>query len=117
MKLQEFTGKLFEIETTAHIAHLQAKSFSKHIALNELYTGIVDLRDRFIESYQGKYGIIKNHIIESKPEGMEMIPYLTKIAKSFEEYEETLKEGFLKQIIDDINELLYSTIYKLTNLP
>jgi len=112
MKINEFTSLLFEIEINSHIAHLQTDSYSEHKALNELYVDIVDLRDRFIESYQGKYGIITGYKITLK-EGVEIIPYLKECVKSVEDFRLTLEDGYLQQISDDIIELLSSTLYKL----
>lgn len=116
MTIQEFVGALFEIETTAHIAHLQTTSYAQHMALNELYTNIVGWRDSFCESYAGKYGIIKDIPIKKEPEGQDIILYIKRKALAFEEFSSTLKEGYLKQILDSIIELLYTTNYKLKNL-
>lgn len=117
MTHQEFIGKLFEIEVVAHIAHLQSTSYAKHIALNELYDGIVDLRDRYAESYQGKYGIATGYPTSiSTKEAVDPIRYVTLMAEAVAEHKKTLKDGFLMQICDDIEELLYSTLYKLKNL-
>ena len=46
-----------------------------------------------------------------------MVDYITKVCKCIEDdYYESIKEGFLKQITDDILELLYSNLYKLREL-
>lgn len=117
MKIQEFLKYLFEIEITAHIAHLQTKSYAQHTALNTLYDDIVDLRDRFIESYQGKYGIITEYEKTiNVNEGKNMSVYLREVSVKIENYRLTLTDGFLQQITDDILELIYSTKYKLDNL-
>lgn len=115
MKANEFASLLFDIETITHVAHLQTKKYSDHVALNTLYTDIVDLRDRFIESYQGKYGIIKGYEFESDPE-MDIKDYLVETVKSIEGYRNEVKDGYLQQIVDDVIELIYSTLYKLNNL-
>ena len=47
--------------TQAHVFHLQTPSFAEHKALNDYYNGIVDLVDGFVESYQGKYGILNGY--------------------------------------------------------
>lgn len=116
MTVQEFVGALFEIETTAHIAHLQTTSYAQHMALNTLYEEIVDWRDNFCESFAGKYSIIKDIPIKKEPEGQDMIVYLKKKVTAFEEYEKSLKDGYLQQIVQSVIELIYSTIYKLKNL-
>ena len=112
MKIQEFISLLFEIEINSHIANLQTDKYSDHMALNSLYEDIVELRDRFIESYQGKYDIITGYKISSK-EGIEMVPYLKECLKSIEDYRFSLDDGYLQQICDDIIELIVSTLYKL----
>lgn len=116
MKVQDFTAKLFEIEVVAHIAHLQTTSFAKHNALDNLYKDIVDHRDSFCESYQGKYGIITNYSKIEIKEGLDMITYIKDCISGFEKYRLTLTDGYLQQIIDDIIELLASVNYKLINL-
>ena len=113
-KIEKFVSDLFEIEVNIHIAHLQTSSFAEHKALDGLYKDIVDLRDRFIESYQGKFGIIKGYKSFSIQEGVNPITYLESFLLTFDEVRESLDDtGNLQQIIDDVSELIYSTIYKL----
>lgn len=107
-----FISSLFEVEVAAHIAHLQTKSYAQHMALNDLYTGIVDLRDRFIESYQGKYGIMKGYSVNVK-EGQDMVKYIIEKLTLAEQTRPKLKDGWLQQITDDIIELYAGTLYKL----
>jgi hypothetical protein len=83
------------------------------MALGSLYEDIVDLRDRFIESYQGKYGIVRGYNSFEIIEGRDMIVYLKGFVRKYEEFRLSLKDGYLQQICDDILELLNSTIYKL----
>ena len=116
MNVQEFISSLFEIEVNIHIAHLQTTSYAEHKALDDLYKDIVDLRDRFIESYQGKYGIIKGYKSFQIKEGIDPINYLKECVKYTEEFRLTLTDGYLQQITDDILELKTSTLYKLINL-
>lgn len=116
MNTQEFLSSLFEIEVNIHIAHLQTTSYSEHKALDEVYSGIVDLRDRFIESYQGKYGVVKGYKSFQIKEAIDPINYLKDFCISYEEFRLTLEDGYLQQITDDILELLYSSIYKLKTL-
>jgi len=48
----------YEVITTAHLAHLQTKSYSRHLALNEVYTTLPNMLDSLLESWQGKYGTV-----------------------------------------------------------
>ena len=38
---------LFNARTNAHIAHLQTKSYARHIALGDFYDGVLDIADKF----------------------------------------------------------------------
>lgn len=113
MTVGEFASSLFEVKTNAHIAHLQSKSYAEHMALNTLYTDIEDILDSFVESYQGKYGIVKGYKSFTIEENLDPVPYLKGKVKEYEAYRETLKDGYLQQLCDDVMELMYSTIYKL----
>lgn len=114
MTVQEFAGSLFEIRIIAHVAHLQTKSYAAHKALDELYNGIVDHTDTFIESYQGQFGLITGYpkTLNIK-EGLNMVAYLNSCISDYKEFRETLKDGYLQQLVDNILEFLYGIIYKL----
>lgn len=116
MKVEEFANLLFELEVNTHIYHLQTKSYAKHMALGGFYDGIADLRDKFIEDYQGQYGIIKNYGTVKVFEGLEPEKYLEARRKEVSQFRLTLTEGFLQQDLDDILSLFSSTLYKLKNL-
>ena len=58
---QEMVSILLHSQTQVHIFHLQTKSYSEHKALQKYYEGIDALVDGIIESYQGKYDVIKNY--------------------------------------------------------
>jgi len=56
----EMVCNILHSRNQAHVFHLQTQSFAEHKALNDYYDGVVALFDGIVESYQGKYGIIKN---------------------------------------------------------
>jgi hypothetical protein len=111
--IKDFVTTLFEIEYVAHVKHLQTQSFAQHMALGGLYEGIVEHRDSFIESYQGKYGIITGYKLLNPKEDVEIITYLKGVSSRIEAFRSKITDGYLQQIIDDILELIYSTTYKL----
>lgn len=108
----ELASCLFYSRTVAHELHLMTKSFATHKALNDYYDGIVDEVDSFVESYQGKYGLI-NYKNEVKPLPVEATKYFEDLAKEVESLRYRFSDGYLQQIIDNVLELIYSTIYKL----
>jgi len=99
--------------------HRQTKSFSEHKALNDYYDEITDLVDGFIESYQGKHGIIKRYT-NFKPlpykDNANTIKYFENLYNKVDSLRKGIKESYLQNQIDTIQELIESTIYKLTYL-
>lgn len=117
-KYTQVVSLLFNARTNAHIAHLQTNSYAQHKALDEFYSGVLDLADKFAESAQGTQGILTGYdlgklnpgdIISFLKSNMsELLMFKTKFNPS--------KEGHLIQLIDDMVELYTSTLYKLTQL-
>ena len=100
----------------AHVFHLQTQSFAEHKALNDYYDGVVALFDGIVESYQGKYGIIKNFKtfkIEQYRNGKKTISYFERLLDIIEENRDSVDDSYLQNQIDTVQELINSTIYKL----
>ena len=112
----QLVSKLLHSRNQVHIFHLQTKSFAEHKALNDYYDGVLDLFDSLVESYQGKHGIISNYKcdgFEDYKSGEQVISYLKELDNSVESLRKSIKESFLQNQIDTIQELIYSTLYKL----
>jgi hypothetical protein len=108
--------KILHSRTQAHIFHLQTKSYAEHIALNGYYDGVLDLFDGLVESYQGKHGIITNYQCDGFDDYLsneQVITYLTDLETSIEELRKSVKESFIQNQIDTVEELINSTVYKL----
>ena len=107
---------LLHSQTQVHIFHLQTKSYSEHKALQGYYEGIDTLVDGIIESYQGKYDVvtgynsIKNEDYKSSEQVMK---YFKALDSMVEKNRKSVKESFLQNQIDTVQELIYSTLYKL----
>jgi len=102
--------------TQIHIYHLQTKSFAVHKALNDYYDAVVDLFDGLVESYQGKHGIVEDYKCDGYDNYTSVnsaIEYLRKLDKTIEGSRKSVKESFIQNQIDTVQELIYSTIYKL----
>ena len=52
---------LLHSQTQVHIFHLGTKSYAEHKALQKYYEGVDTITDGLVESYQGKYGLMKNY--------------------------------------------------------
>ena len=109
----EFASYMLHSITCAHILHLKTTSYAAHIALGEYYEEVEDLIDSWIESYQGKYGVIEQYkdSFEQHDNALEymgmMSDWLATIRKVLPADTE------LQNIIDEIAALIDQTIYKL----
>ena len=115
-KCNDFVGMLFLARDVAHSAHLNTRSYAKHVALNEFYDGIIDLADKFAEAYQGKYGLIGPISLMSAKKTNNVVEFLEGQVEDLMEmrYKVVDKDCTpLQNIIDEIFGLYYTTLYKL----
>lgn len=114
----EIIAILFLSRDIAHREHLKTTSYAAHVALQEFYEGIIPLADQLAETYQGRYGAIKN-IPYLKPEGEDNVA--DELELQLEEIESLRQEVFgkgwkdtaLQNIVDEIVSLYLQTLYKL----
>ena len=112
----EMMSLLLHSQTQVHALHLQTKSYSEHKALQNYYEGIDGLVDGIIESYQGKYDIIegyKSYDIVNYKSTEATIKYLKDLDGKVQKLRGCCKDTFIQNQIDNVNELINSTLYKL----
>lgn len=121
---EKLISTLMASRDQAHIFHWQTKgdgSFAAHMALNAYYDAVPDLTDALVESYQGKHGIITGYQPAeqfSEYEKETVVKYFKGLAMYVERSYDKLdaKDTYILNQIDNVKELIYSTIYKLENL-
>ena len=112
----EMVCQLLHSQTQVHIFHLGTKSYSEHKALQGYYEGIDVLVDGVIESYQGKYGLLTNYKSfknQSYKNKNQVLKYFTSLLNMIEEKRDCCDDSYIQNQIDTIQELIYSTMYKL----
>lgn len=121
--MNEYITELLHSRTQAHIFHLQTTSYSKHEALQEYYEDIVNILDEIVESFQGKYGKIKNYRTVSELANMQededILQYFSNLADFLEQKRaggDLPQDGFIQHKLDEVDTLVRSTIYKLKYL-
>ena len=113
---KDMVSILLHSQTQVHIFHLQTKSYSEHKALQNYYEGIDGLVDGVIESYQGKYDVLtsyKSIKTEDYKSSEQVIKYFKALDLMVEKNRKSVKESYIQNQIDTIQELIYSTLYKL----
>jgi hypothetical protein len=107
---------LLHSQTQVHVFHLQTKSYAEHKALQNYYEGIDAIVDGIVESYQGKYDVLTKYdsIKTQDYESLEKtIMYFEKLDNMIETARKSVKESYIQNQIDTVQELIYSTLYKL----
>jgi len=110
---------LFHSRTQAHMFHLQTTgpgSFATHKALQDYYDEIVELVDGFVESYQGKYGIMSGYCgfaIMNYNGQQQIVQYFEALMNTVDTLRQGIEDSYLQNQIDTITELIQSTLYKL----
>jgi len=113
---KDMVSILLHSQTQVHIFHLQTKSYSEHKALQGYYEGIDALVDGVIESYQGKYDVVTGYNsikTEDYKSSEQIIKYFKALDSMVEKNRKSVKESYIQNQIDTIQELIFSTLYKL----
>lgn len=121
---EKLISTLMASRDQAHIFHWQVTgdgSFAMHSALNAYYDAIPDLADGLVESYQGKHGIVKGYTPAEQFDEFNsgnVTKYFKGLAMFVERAYDKMdaKDTYILNQIDNVKELIYSTIYKLENL-
>lgn len=114
MSCADLIGHLFLARDVTHSVHLNTRSYAKHKALGGFYEKIIDLADDLAEAYQGRYGLIGPITLHSAKKTNNVVDFLEdsleEVRKERKEYSE---DTALQNIIDEIEGLYLSTLYKL----
>lgn len=115
--VMDFTMCLLNSVTTGHILHLQSRSYSQHMALGAYYDGIGDLVDAFVEAFQGKYGLLTKYPTSAglmpNVEPTDYLTYLSDEVATLRRADGFPQDSELQNEVDNIANLINSTIYKL----
>jgi len=112
----EMMSVILHSRTQTHTLHLQTESYPEHMALNAYYTGIGDLVDGLVESFQGKYGIIKGYKsmdLQEWKSTEDTVNYMNGLCEKIEELRDCCEDSYIQNQIDTVCELINSTVYNL----
>jgi len=122
--MTDLLSMLMHSRTQAHVFHLRVSpnALALHLALQTYYEDIIGLIDGIAESYQGMAGLIEFKAvkgIDNDADKDNIISYFEDLVKFVhtERMKDDLKGiSFIQNEIDNIEKLIYSTLYKLRNL-
>ena len=114
--LKSLVMSLLCSDVITHTMHLQTPSYAEHVALGEFYDEISDLVDAFVETYQGKYGILNDYPQMTAIPTDEPIAYLKALGEEVERVRRNSdfpQDTELQNEMDNIANLINRTLYKL----
>ena len=118
MTIEELFGTLQQATVASWRKHLRTAKYAKHEALDEFYKELPEKVDALIEGYMGAHGkkITKfENILTSS--NMNTLKYLQEIKKVCKQGYDLLDENEeLEGLLDDIVNLINSTLYKVKEL-
>jgi DNA-binding ferritin-like protein len=116
--IEQLISRVFYARNLAHFSHWRAKgdgSYAKHKALGKFYPKIIELADSFAESYQGKFDTRIKGYTDEFHAVQEATPYIESILDFVSESREHLPQDTeLQNIVDEIADLINSTLYLLS---
>lgn len=116
--VQTFIALLFLSRDAAHKAHLNASTYSEHVALGEFYDELIDIADNFAEAWMGRH-LEKIGDMPTLPNQKgDILATLKRHLSVIENTRDFVpkEDTALNNIIDEIVALYLSTLYKLTFL-
>ena len=114
--MEAFALALLNSATCAHIQHWQTRNYATHKALAKYYEAIPDLVDALDESYMGRNGLLGDFDEEFELE-KNPVKYFKALQKYVDENRKHLpNDKELQNIVDEVLNLINTTIYKLENL-
>lgn len=111
-----FVMHLLHSATNAHIQHWTTRSFAAHEALGFFYEKMPVLLDDFVETFQGKHGLLHDFIADYKLPADNPIDYLQSLTEevaTLRREKRFPQDSELQNEVDNIANLINSTLYKL----
>jgi hypothetical protein len=114
MNYGEFLLTLMHSSTNTQILHRQSRSFAEHTALGEYYEAIIPLVDTLTEAIQGLEGELIDYPVDYYGPAASGLEELS----SLKEYVAEERKGLpanseIQNLVDEIADLINSTLYKL----
>lgn len=114
--VDRFIGKCLMAVTYTHALHFAVSgvgSYAKHVALGDFYEELQEITDRFAETHIGITGkFVPSLSVSDNTDEVKLIRDIVRDADKIYDRVDTC----LQSILDELKELCYKTLYKLTKL-
>jgi len=109
--IENFLNYLIDARTCLHLHHWSENSYAKHVALEEIYTELLELLDQLVETEQ----VNRKLTLQSNGGKInsDSITYVQEVLNYVRKYRSIFPHSFQQNILDEIEALLSKGIYKL----
>lgn len=117
--IEALVARVFATRNVAHILHWRTQSYAEHKALGKFYSDLPDMIDAIVEAYQGRFALIGPvPVISPPPAGFSILQHLTDECGWIELNCDaiTQENEAIENLVYNLLEAYYTTIYKLRNL-
>jgi len=116
--IEDLIRRVFCTRNAAHIAHWKTKSYSEHQSLGAFYDAAIDSLDKLVEAHQGIMGRVDVGTIETQKPTKDIIILLMEDLAWISQNRKDItdKMPVLDNLLQDLESVYASTLYKLKNL-
>lgn len=117
-KRETIAALLFKARTDVHLTHLlqKDKTLATHNAMSIFYESVLDLIDTYIETSMGIDDNFKLTEVEESYVIDNPLVYFKTLYNTIQKEREIVKESFLQNQIDEIQQLIAHTLYRIKNI-
>jgi hypothetical protein len=109
---------LFKARTDAHLTHLRQKdkTFATHNAMSIFYEEVLELIDTYVETSMGIDDSFTLEEVEESELIVNPLTYFKNLYNAISVAREVVKESFIQNQIDTMQELIAHTLYRIKNI-
>lgn len=117
-KRETIAALLLKARTDVHLTHLlqKDKTLATHNAMSIFYEGVLDLVDTYVETSMGIDDTFKLTEVEESMAIANPLAYFKNLYNTISVEREVIKESFLQNQIDTMQELIAHTLYRIKNI-
>ena len=117
-KRETIAALLLRARTDVHLTHLlqKDKTFATHNAMSIFYDSVLDLVDTYVETSMGIDDTFKLTEVEESMAIANPLAYFKNLYNTIATERVSIKESFLQNQIDTMQELIAHTLYRIKNI-
>ena len=117
-KRETIAALLLKARTDVHLTHLlqKDKTFATHNAMSIFYEGVLDLVDTYVETSMGIDDTFKLTEVEESMAIDNPLVYFKNLYNTISVERVNIKESFIQNQIDTMQELIAHTLYRIKNI-